>query len=344
MTTYPNMSLVLPTRGAPGSGHWADTLDADLALLDAHDHTTGKGLPIRSAALSIDGDVSFGSNWAATALQRITFASVTALSSNNKSLFVSSADNELYWRSNAGSNVKLTSGSALNVSAFTGGIAGDYTAVGAQVAFDDSGDRYTFKQNSATGWARLASGEVRILETGTTETVYVGLAAPAALAASYTLTWPLAVPSGTRSTWIDSSGNITLNPALALVVPASAAAAPSGSGATLSVGSFLWTAANLGDKVAFPIALLTGQRITSVVIWYQRAGGTLTFDLRRATFSSGAVTSVQSTTVNTGTSLTSVTLSSVNHTVLSTDQYILEFTAGATSDTVRAVIVNYDFP
>lgn len=208
MTTLPNMNLVLPTRGAPGSGLWADALDAALALLDAHDHSSGKGLRVPSAGINVNADLTFASLYAPTNLHRISFASITALAANNKSMFVSSADNELYWRSNAGTNVKLTSGTALNVAAFTGGIGGDYAAAGAALAFDDSGKRYTHKDGAAN-WARLASGEVRILETGTAESVYVGLAAPAALAGSYSITLPLAVPGSTSLVQMDSSGVLT---------------------------------------------------------------------------------------------------------------------------------------
>lgn len=210
MTTLPQMGLVLPTRGAPGSGIWDDTVDADLALIDAHNHSTGQGTAVPTAGININADLTFSSLYAPTNLHRITFASIVALTGNNKSLFVNTADNELYWRSNAGANVKLTSGSSLNVSAFTGGIGGDYAAVGAAVAFDDAGDRYTFKQNSpGFTWARLASGDVRLFETGTTDSVFVGLAAPAALAGSYTITMPLAVPAATRPVQMSSAGVLT---------------------------------------------------------------------------------------------------------------------------------------
>jgi hypothetical protein len=125
-----------------------------------------------------------------------------------------------------------------------------------------------------------------------------------------------------------------------LVIPASAGSAPSSSGATLAIGGFRWVAAALGDKVSFPISLPTGKRILSVDIAFTRVGGTLTFDLRKAAVPGGSVASIASTTVNSGTSSTTATLSTVNYDVLSTEQYQLEFTAGATNDDVRAVIVH----
>lgn len=238
MTTLPNLSLVLPVRGAPGSGLWADAIDAALSLIDAHDHTSGKGLRITSAALNINADVSFGTSWAPINLNRLTFASIAALASNNKSLFVSDGtgglvSGELYWRSNAGSNVRVTSGAALNVAAFTGGIGGDYAAVGAAVAFDDAGDRYTFKQQAPGNWARLASGDVRLFETGTTDSVFVGLAAPAALAGSYTITMPLAAPGSTQLVQMDSAGVLTASNTVGntLTIPATVAGASNFTGA-----------------------------------------------------------------------------------------------------------------
>lgn len=247
MTTLPSMGIVLPTRGAPGSGLWADALDAALTLTDGHTHLPGSGVRITSAAININADLTFA-GFAATHIGRLTFDSVTALAANNKSFFVSSADNELYWRSNAGTNVKLTSGAALNVAAFTGGIGGDYTAVSAAVTFDDAGDRYTFKQNAATGWARLACGDVRLFETGTSESVFVGLAAPAALAASFTVTMPLAAPAATTIVQMDSSGNLSVP----LSPPGSTSMLQMSSAGVLSASNTVANAATFSTSISTP--------------------------------------------------------------------------------------------
>jgi len=210
MTTLPQMGIVLPVRGAAGSGVWDDTLDADLALIDAHNHSTGQGTAVPTAGININADLTFSGLYAPINLHRITFASIVALSGSNKSLFVNAADQELYWRTNAGTNVKLTNGASLNVAAFVGGIGGDYTAVAAAVNYDSSGLRYTFKGAAGTNWQRLACGEVRIFETETAEAVFVGLAAPGALAGSYTITLPLAAPTaGTRPVQMSTAGVLT---------------------------------------------------------------------------------------------------------------------------------------
>lgn len=266
MTTLPNTGTVLPTRGTPGSGVWGDSIDAALQNYDSHSHQPGHGLPINTAAIAIDSNLSFNT-LAAEHLARITFDAVTALSSNNKSIFVNSSDNELYWRNNSGTNVKLTSGSALNVAAFAGGIGGDYASVGAAVAFDDANDRYTFKQQGGV-WARMASGEVRILETGTSESLYVGLVCPAALAGSYAITFPLAAPASTRNVSIDSTGQLSFSDShgdRTLTVSGADANANSNVSYTSAIGATTTTGA---ATIVIAIPLRVGDRIKSVAFYY----------------------------------------------------------------------------
>lgn len=203
------MLIDLPTLGAD-NGAWDDKLNAGLTKVDAHDHTTNKGTRVPSAGININADLAFG-GYGPTGLGKAAFNAVAALASGTKTLFVSSADNELYWRTNGGTNVKLTSGTSLNIT-LVGGIVGDYSSVGAEVAYDDANDRYTFKQQgSPKPWARIASGPVRIYEFNTTETVYVELAVAAALAASYTLTLPAALPGSTVLCQVSSAGVVSFS-------------------------------------------------------------------------------------------------------------------------------------
>lgn len=286
------MSLKQPTQGASGAGLWDDDWDDNAELIDAHDHTTGKGTRVPTAGININADLTFSSLYAPTNLHRLTFASIVALSSDNKSLFVSSADNELYWRSNAGTNVKLTSGASLNVAAFTGGIGGDYAAVGAAVAYDDAADRYTFKQQSPGNWARLACGPVRLFEFNTSESVYVELAAPAALGASYTLTWPTSpdpTSSGvSRPLIVGTTGNVSTMPGPQAGIMYPIQLATPGSGTTL--GSTL----ALGTSVAssyLPIPVPVGAAVSSWTVYLTKtsAAGTISCQLEILS-SAGAVT------------------------------------------------------
>lgn len=215
MTTTPNMSLELATNGAD-IGTWGTKLNVALPIIDSHNHTTGQGVKVPAAGLNIDGDVQWNDH-GISEIGRLDFTAVAALSTGSKSIFVSSADNELYWRTSGGTNVKLTSGTALNVAAFVGGIGGDYSASDARAAYDDATGAYTFKRGSANSnsWARLRAGDLRIYEYNTTESVYTAIKAAAALAASYDITLPAALPAAQVLQQIDASGQTVYSNTLA---------------------------------------------------------------------------------------------------------------------------------
>lgn len=219
MTTLPNMGLTLPTRGPSGAGTWGDTLDANLALEDAHDHSSGKGVRIPTAGIALNADLPFSSLYAPTQLHRLQFSEIAggALSNpNNLSLFVSDGTggltaHELYFRTSAGNNIRFTFGSSLNVAAFVGGIGGDYSSVSALLSYDDAGKQYKHFQGGGTAWARMTGGGLRLIEFGTTETVYVEQLAPAALSLSYSVTWPTALPGSQQIAQIDGTGQLVFS-------------------------------------------------------------------------------------------------------------------------------------
>lgn len=201
--TLPNTGVAIPALGGD-SGSWDDELNTAWGNYDEHNHTPGKGLLVPVAGISIDADLPMGGH-ALNSLGKIAFSAVAPLAAGSKALYVSSVDGELYWRSAGGVNVKLTSVSALNT-ALVGGIVGDYTAAAAEVAYDDANDGYTFKQQAPFNWARIDCGGIRIHEFNTLEALYVGVKAPAALAASFDVTLPLAAPVSTSIVLMDSAG------------------------------------------------------------------------------------------------------------------------------------------
>lgn len=209
--TLPNMSLVCPALDGD-SGTWDDELNTLLVLIDSHTHEPGKGVLVPTAGLNINADLSLAGN-GLTNIKSLAFSEIAALAAGSDVIFVSSSDHELYWRSHSGVNVKLTSGNALNVAAFAGGIGGDYSAVGAALDYDAANTRYTFQGAAPTfDWAALASGDLHLYQEGTTESVYVGLKAPAGLAASYDLTWPTALPGARTPLYLDQTGQISNTP------------------------------------------------------------------------------------------------------------------------------------
>lgn len=213
----PNMALVQPDEGG-SSDVWDVILTTLFGVVDAHNHTAGKGLPVPSAGLRINADVAWaysGTSYSITALKAVDFTPVTAASvaALAGAFFVSSADNELYFRSIAGTNIKLTNAGTINIS-LVGGIGGDYSSIGALFSYDDATDSYWAQQEISGGvrkWARLRAGDIDIYETAASITNRIRLRSPAALAASYELVFPAAVPGAAAAVQVSTAGVLTFS-------------------------------------------------------------------------------------------------------------------------------------
>lgn len=298
--TLPNTGIVLPTLGGD-SGTWDEELNAALGNYDVHDHSPGNGVKIPTAGINIDADLTLA-GFGLTNVKSVAFAQVALLTAGSVTLFVNTADHELYWRTNGGTNVKLTSGSSINTS-LIGGIGGDYSTVGAHLNYDDANKRYTFQTQTNT-WARLATGDVRIYEFNTSESVYVSLKAPAALAAPFEITLPLALPGSQLFMQMDATGVITLSNTTAsnmtaadfrysggqsIPIPGSLSVDISGSHTRNFGGSsFSWTGWLLGastNKIVFPVVgLKVGDTVTNWALYIDKhtnASATITAQLYR---------------------------------------------------------------
>lgn len=215
------MGLVMPTEDSVAeAGTWDTILNTLFGRIDLHDHTTGLGVPIPSAALKINADVAFafgGTNYAITSLRAVDFApsSAASVAGYVGALFVNSDDaDNLYYRTQAGANVRIISGNVLDAASVTGGIGGDYSAIGALVDYVDGTDTYRFRQQTAAAvrqYAKMESADLLIREykaagVAAVPAEAVTLKSPAALAASYALTMPAALPAATALMRISSAG------------------------------------------------------------------------------------------------------------------------------------------
>lgn len=109
----PNMSLDLPTVSVTLGPTWASELNAALELVDSHDHTSGKGIPIRTAALDIDADLSLEDFRLinASSLELVSGASpVSGVGFENS---ISAASGDLYWTNSSGVAVQITTGNSI---------------------------------------------------------------------------------------------------------------------------------------------------------------------------------------------------------------------------------------
>lgn len=221
-----SMGLVKPTNHG-SADVWDVILSTLFDLVEEHDHTTGKGVKIPSAALRVNADVPWsdsGTSYAITGAKAFDFtASAPAgMTSYAGALFLSDGTsgttaNELYWRTTGGTNVQLTSGASLNVTAFVGGIGGDYSSISALVDYDDASDTYRFRQQTSAGvrqFAKMSAADVRLFEyfaagASPVPTNSVTLKSPATLAASYSMIMPAALPTATSPMMLDNSGNVS---------------------------------------------------------------------------------------------------------------------------------------
>lgn len=108
-----NMGLTEPTVGADNDT-WGDELNDSLDLVDAHDHTTGKGVKVPTSGININADLEHN-NYNLTEVKSVRFenqASNLASGSDLRCLYVKS--NELYWNTSSGTAVKLTLGTGIN--------------------------------------------------------------------------------------------------------------------------------------------------------------------------------------------------------------------------------------
>jgi len=153
MTTS-NMSLNEPTVGTTAGPTWATETNTNWTSIDAHDHTSGKGVQLNPSSLNINSDLEFNQN-SASELKNVIFDSSVSAASTNYS--ISQIDGDLYWRNNSGENVQITTGSAVKT---TGGMISGMSS-DAQVLF--SSNSYAFKFDSTLsdpGMAKMSFADI----------------------------------------------------------------------------------------------------------------------------------------------------------------------------------------
>lgn len=374
----PNMSLVLPTDHGD-SNVWGPILEDVFDLLDAHDHTTGKGVKVPSAALNINADVAWsssGTNYAITALKAVDFTptSASSVSALASALFFNSDDaNNLYARTQAGVNVKILDGSTLNVS-IVGGIGGDYTAIGALLDYDDATDSYRFRQQTSAAvrqYAKLRAADLVLFEykaAGATPvpTNTWTVKSPAALAGALSFTLPATLSGADALVQATSAGVMshsnTLTVALTapsflytavdyIMIPPSAACSTVGSVHTYSAANDEWALGNSAtDRVVYPVTVRQGERITAFSVAYNKASNasnTISARLEKVS-ATGAQTTVGTATIATNApGASSMGVSGLTETVGNNCYRIIIFQSAAVPSAVDKTFrayVNVDRP
>jgi len=105
-----NMNLELPTVTVTLGPEWATELNAALEVVDAHDHTSGKGVPVPVSGLNINADLNLG-NFRVTeakSVQHESQATTLVGASNANSVYTVLGD--LYYTNGSGTAVQITDG------------------------------------------------------------------------------------------------------------------------------------------------------------------------------------------------------------------------------------------
>lgn len=124
-----NMGLLKPTPGVTIGPSWATMINTMFEVIDAHDHTPGKGVRITPAGMSVNTDLGFQSNKAKDLRQTQYTQQSGSLSGPSEAGSVYNCGGNLCWTNSSGVVVQVTSGGSVNNSvtnAFTTTTPGGY--------------------------------------------------------------------------------------------------------------------------------------------------------------------------------------------------------------------------
>ena len=200
----PFMLLEIPIVGVEVGPAWAAEINQAFTRVDEHDHTTGKGALIPTAALNIDADLSFSGNDAISlrSTRYVNNGSVLATGSDLSCISVVSGN--LYFNNASGVPVQITSGAGLNFASL-GTIGGDYgqPLVQAAATYSDTLKTFTWSQAPSTP-AKMYMGDI-ILQAPINGAQTVTIKADPTVS-SYDLTLPLALPASKKILTMDGAG------------------------------------------------------------------------------------------------------------------------------------------
>lgn len=245
-TTTPNMSLIVPGAGSEQGPDYALDINADLALVDQHDHSPGKGVQLNSASFNITAALSLNNN-PLTSVSYLTFIpqSITPPASS-----IYESGNDLYFNNGAGLDIQITNASG--VAGTPGSIANLVSPASASYVAINR----TFVWQSGVGIsANLDAASILLRNISPNSTNAITLQAPAGLSSSYDVVLP-ALPVSQSFMTIDNSGQI----AAPAVYPLTGTDIASGTVTGTNIANNTITATNIAN------ATITSTQIASNTI------------------------------------------------------------------------------
>jgi len=195
------MNINTPVVGTTAGPQYATDLNNCFLTVDAHDHSTGNGVPITPAGLNISSDLSFLNN-DATNLRSTRFQiqnSALADASDLNCLYVTGVD--LYYNDGNGNQIQLTqSGSIAGTSGSISGLSSPASATYV------SGSQTFVWESDALTPANMDAGSVIFRNISASS--YGITVSPPTLTSDYNLTLP-ALPVSQKIMTLDNTGAIS---------------------------------------------------------------------------------------------------------------------------------------
>lgn len=195
------MNLPVPIAGVDPGPDYALNINNALTLIDTHDHSSGKGVPVTPAGLNINSNLPFNNNNLITVRSirwQVQGAAISG-ASDIGCCYVVGVD--LYYNDVSGNQVRITQGGS--VAGSTGSISGLSSPASASYV---SGSSTFVWQSGVSTPANLDAASV-ILRNLSASSNGLTLSAPTSLASNYSITLPT-LPSAQSFVTLDNSGNM----------------------------------------------------------------------------------------------------------------------------------------
>jgi hypothetical protein len=152
--TSPNMTIVVPIPSVQTGPQWAtDLYNALYTTIDQHNHQSGKGVPINSAAIVINADLSWA-GFNITTLRTARFqlqASNPSLGTDIGCLY-EGPTGDLWYNDSSGAQIQLTASHAIkSASALTGPVTGTTRNISTTYTIDSITPDYELYASTSGG-------------------------------------------------------------------------------------------------------------------------------------------------------------------------------------------------
>ena len=209
MAITDNMRLVLPTplpsvTATPGPRYANENNDA-FYRIDSHNHTLRRGVPVPTAGINPNADLPFNDNSLSSNYASYLTTNPSPLISVDDYNSTYSSGDEWYYTDGNGVGIQLTDAGALNIGS-AGGIGGDYVGSTASVFYSQAATKFFFTQSTNVA-AKMDFGSLTLRSNGVSPNG-ITLKSPVALASSYNITFPAALPASTKILNLTSAGVI----------------------------------------------------------------------------------------------------------------------------------------